>query len=266
MSRINSNIAAGFALVVLLVAAEFMASGAFAQIDDSTPYSETIGGRISPEVDKERAEAIMRGKPGDPIAGKEKSQLCQGCHGEVGISTNPEIPKLAGQFSNYISKQIRNYQSGKRTHQIMSAMAATINDDDLADIADYFASQDKMKGNGSADNQLGRKLFSNTNVSNLGLACINCHGERGQGLEPKISVFPVIGGQHKDYIRRQLVNFRDGNRTNTPNGMMNKMTGALTDDQIESLAEYISQQPGSTTESSQTPVDHKDRTHKSRTN
>lgn len=258
MFRINSNLAFGLALVFL-----FAAAGAFAQIDDSTPYSETVGGRISPEVDKERAEAIIRGNHGDPVAGKEKSQLCQGCHGEFGNSTNPEFPKLAGQFGNYISKQIRNYQSGRRTHQIMSAMAATISDDDLADIVDYFASQDRMKGNGSADNPMGKKLFLNSNVSDLGLACINCHGERGQGLEPRISVFPVIGGQHKDYIRRQLINFRDGSRTNTPNAMMNRMAGSLTDAEIEALAEYISQQPTNTDESRQTTVDHQNKTRKS---
>jgi cytochrome c553 len=100
-----------------------------------------------------------------------------------------------------------------------------------------------MKGNGSANNPPGMKLFLNSNVSNLGLACINCHGEKGQGLEPKISAFPIIGGQHKDYIRQQLINFREGSRTNSPNGMMNKMASSLTDSQIEALAEYISQQP-----------------------
>jgi cytochrome c553 len=235
MFHINSSIAYGLALLFL-----FLASDVFAEVDDSTPYTLTIGGRIGAEANKEREDTIMRNTPGNPLAGKEKSQLCQGCHGEFGISTNPDIPKLAGQFGNYISKQVRNYQSGRRTHQIMSAMAATISEDDLADVAAYFASQDKMKRNGSANNPSGKKLFSNSDVSTLGLACINCHGEQGQGLEPKISVFPVIGGQHKDYIRQQLINFRDGNRTNSPNGMMNKMAGSLTDAQIESLAEYVS--------------------------
>lgn len=258
MFYMNSN--TSIALVVLLLATD-----AFAQVDESTPYSESIGGRISAEANTERAETIkLRNKTGDSDAGKEKSQLCQGCHGEFGDSTDPHIPKLAGQFGNYISKQVRNYQSGKRTHQIMNAMAATISDDDLVDVAAYFASQNKMKGDGSIDNPPGRKLFLNNNISDIGLACINCHGERGQGLEPKISVFPVIGGQHKEYIRQQLINFRAGYRTNSPNGMMNRMARPLTDAEIESLAEYVSQQPGSSAESIQTPVDHRDQTRKSR--
>ncbi len=250
MFRIECNSIIGLTLVALL-----MTKTAFAESDNSTSFMSIAGGRISAEVNKEREEVIkQRNNVSNPVVGKEKSQLCQGCHGEFGISANTQIPKLAGQFSNYISKQVRNYQSGKRTHQIMSAMAATINDDDLADVADYFASQDKMKGSGSADNLIGKKLFSNSNVSNLGLACINCHGEKGLGLKPQISVFPVIGGQHKDYIRRQLVNFREGNRTNSPNGMMNKMAGSLTDAEIESLAEYVSQQRESSGEPTQPAV------------
>ncbi len=238
MFHINSNIANGLALAALLVN-----TGVLAQVDDTTPYTETIGGRVSAETNIEREEVIkLRSRISNPNAGKEKSQLCQGCHGEFGNSTDPQIPKLAGQFGNYISKQVRNYQSGKRTHQIMTAMAATVSDEDLADVADYFANQKKMEGGSSEDNPIGKKLFFNNNISSLGLACVNCHGERGLGLDPQISVFPIIGGQHKDYIRQQLINFRNGSRTNSPNGMMNRMARTLTDAEIESLAEYVSQQ------------------------
>jgi cytochrome c553 len=79
-------------------------------------------------------------------------------------------------------------------------------------------------------------------LSKMILACVNCHGVRGKGLDPKISMFPVIGGQNRDYLRRQLVNFREGDRTNSPNGIMNRVASALTDDDIESLVEYISAQ------------------------
>jgi cytochrome c553 len=263
MFHIKSSIANVLILSFLLIAVD--ASAEEENVDDSTPFTLTPGGKISAEVNKEREESALRNKPGDPVAGREKSQLCQGCHGEVGISANPEFPKLAGQFSNYITKQVRNFQSGKRSNQIMSAMAATINEDDLADVAAYFASQDRMNGNGLTENTSGRKLFSKSDTSPLGLACINCHGEKGQGLEPKISVFPIIGGQHKDYIRQQLINFRDGDRTNSPNGMMNKMASSLSDAQIEALAEYISQQPVNIAASSQTSVDNPTKTHKSRT-
>jgi cytochrome c553 len=232
MFNFSSNIANSLTLLALLVA-----TAAIAQDDAVNPLKGII------EADVDNAAAIkLRSGSGDPVAGREKSQLCQGCHGEYGISIEPLIPKLAGQYANNIEKEIRNYQAGIRSHQIMNAMAATIgSDQDLADIAAYFASQNKMEGDGSG-NPTGEEIFLHGDTSKMRLACVNCHGVRGKGLEAKISMFPVIGGQQKDYIRRQLVNFRDGYRTNSPNGIMNRITSSLTDSEIDSLAEYISAQ------------------------
>lgn len=235
MFYIKGNFTNVLALVVLLVATD-----TFAQ-DYNTPSIPVPSGPVSAKTHSERQEEIrLRDRNGIPVAGKEKSKLCDGCHGEFGNSTDPLIPKLAGQYGNYILKQVHNYQLGTRSHGIMSAMAATISDDDLIDAAAYYASQKIMKGGGSANNPRGEKLFTNKNKSAMGLACVNCHGERGKGLEPKISAFPVIGGQHKDYIRQQLLNFRDEKRTNSPNNIMNRITASLTDAEIQSLAEYIS--------------------------
>ena len=195
-------------------------------------------------VSDDSEESIkQRSGPGNVEAGREKSQLCQGCHGEFGHSTDPMIPKLAGQFGNYIAKQVRNYQAGTRTHQIMNAMAGTLSDEDVADVAAYFASQEKMKGDGSAENQVGKDLFLHGRTSRMLFACVNCHGVRGKGLGPRFAMFPVIGGQHKAYIRRQLLQFRVLDRTNSPNSIMNKITNQLTDEEIDALAEYVSVQP-----------------------
>jgi cytochrome c553 len=228
----NSNIA-----TCLILAALLISNASFAEGDTANPLKGII------EADVDNAAAIkLRSGTGDPVAGREKSQLCQGCHGEYGISMEPLIPSLAGQFANYIEKEIRNFQSGIRSHQIMNAMAGTIaNDQDLADIAAYFASKDKMKGDGSG-NEAGEEIFLHGDLSKMRLACVNCHGVRGKGLEAKISMFPVIGGQQKGYIRRQLIQFRDGYRTNSPNGIMNRIASSLTDSEIDSLSEYISSQ------------------------
>jgi cytochrome c553 len=237
MFYIKGNITTVLALVVLLVATDTFGK------DYNTPSIPVPEGHFNAQVDSERQEAIrLRDRKGIPVVGMEKSRLCDGCHGEFGNSTDPQIPKLAGQYGNYILKQVRNYQLGTRSHGIMSAMAATISDDDLFDAAAYYSSQKMMKGGGKEENRLGKKLFLNQEISNMALACVNCHGERGSGLEPQISAFPVIGGQQKDYIRQQLVNFRDGKRTNTPNNIMNRITESLTDAQIESLADYVSGQ------------------------
>ena len=229
--RIKDNITTGLTLVVLLVT-----MAACVRIDITNP----LNGEIDADADSEESIQLRSGT-GNPVAGREKSKLCQGCHGEYGISTEPLIPKLAGQYGPYIAKELRNYQSGVRTHQIMNAMAATINDDDLDDISAYFASQTKMKGNG-LKNPVGKKLFLHGDVSRRLLPCVNCHGMNGKGRDPKISMFPVIGGQHKDYLRTQLINFREGDRTNSPNSIMNKITKLMTDAEIEALAEYAAAQ------------------------
>ena len=192
-------------------------------------------------IDMESDESIqLRTGEGDPVEGEAKAQLCQGCHGEKGNSTETLIPKLAGQYSNYIAKELRNYQAGVRTHQIMNAMSATVSDDDLADIAAYFASQKKMSGDKPSDNQLGKHLFLKGDTSRAVIGCVNCHGTNGKGKLPATSMFPVIGGQHKDYLRKQITNFREKDRTNSASGVMNNITKSLSDEEIDALADYIS--------------------------
>ena len=233
MFHTKSNIAIGLVILVMLTG-----TTAFARNEYANPLTGQIG--VAPDDDSPESIKLRSGS-GDPVAGKQKSELCQGCHGEQGISIEGLIPKLAGQYAKYIAKELRNYQSGTRSHQIMNAMAGTISDDDLADIAAYFASRPKMKGAGS-DNAVGKKIFLHGDLSRTVVACINCHGVNGKGLTPNTSMFPVIGGQQKDYIRRQLVNFRKNERTNSPNLIMNRITHKLSDDEIEGLADYISGQ------------------------
>ena len=121
MFHIKNKIVTSLALVVLLTT-----TVAFARNESTNPLT----GKIGVDVGDESSESIrLRSGPGDPVAGKDKSQLCQGCHGEEGVSTEGLIPKLAGQYGKYISKELRNYQAGTRSHQIMNAMAATISDD-----------------------------------------------------------------------------------------------------------------------------------------
>lgn len=215
MFHMNRNITTGLAMVAL-----FTTASVFAQNDNAKP---------------------MRTHTGDPVAGKSKSLLCQGCHGEDGNSLSALVPKLAGQNEGYITKQVHNFQAGVRKHAIMNDLAMTVNDEDLADIAAYFASREKMNGDGST-NLIGKNLFLTGDMSRKIIACVNCHGTNGKGLDPNPSMIPAIGGQNKDYLNRQLDNFRKGDRSNSPDGVMNGITKSLTDTEIESLAEYISGQ------------------------
>jgi cytochrome c553 len=233
MYKSDSIISAFLALIVLLsLSAAVLAENADA--DSQQPASQ------GPAM-KDTADAIkLRTGPGDPVAGKDKAALCFGCHGEDGNSMDPSIPKLAGQYGIYIAKQVRNYLASTRSHMIMSGMAASVSDADLDDIAAYFASQPMMKGDHPSDNKIGKKLFENDDLSRMMVRCNNCHGATGKGQNPGNPVYPVIGGQHKDYLLAQLLNFRKGLRNNSPGGVMNITVHRLSDAELEALADYIS--------------------------
>ncbi len=246
MFHSKSIISSGLALIVLLIS-----TAVLAEIDNSAsqkPSSEASAKNLSSVQFKNVAntgsdsvdETKLRIGPGDPLAGKSKAELCFGCHGEDGNSIDPQFPKLAGQYGIYIAKQVRNYQASIRTHQIMSSIAASVSDEDLADISAYFASQPMMKGASPSSNQIGKKLFENDDLSRMMVRCNSCHGASGKGQNPRNPVFPVIGGQHKDYLLRQLLSFRKGDRNNSPGGVMNITVHRLSDAELEALAEYVS--------------------------
>ena len=77
---------------------------------------------------------------GNPAAGKGKTRACVTCHGVDGMSRVPNAPNLAGQNEGYLAKQLRDYRSGKRTHQLMSIVAKDLSDADIDDLAAWYAS------------------------------------------------------------------------------------------------------------------------------
>ncbi|NOY62805.1 MAG: cytochrome c4 [Gammaproteobacteria bacterium] len=182
---------------------------------------------------------------GDPEAGQMKAAACGGCHGDDGNSPAATFPRLAGQYENYIVKQVMDFQRAKRTNNAtmaaMAGMVATVQD--AKDIGSYFASK-KMKGQLTPTNKSlaaqGEKLFLNGNPRTGVYGCVNCHGKRGKGKSKTNSVFPRIGGQHRDYIIKELQDFRAGERSNDPGGMMSDIAKKLSDDEIHAVAEYLS--------------------------
>lgn len=191
----------------------------------------------------ESAEDIRRRVgSGNPALGRTKSEaeLCQGCHGEAGTSEAVGVPSLSGQYAAYIVKQLLNFRSLERKHRIMNAMAEGLADADIPDIAAYFASQPKMKGEGEASDQAAKDLFLYGDVNRNIDACVSCHDLGGKGRMSRDVAYPVIGGQRKSYLRVQLLNWKIGARTNTPQGVMNRIAAALSEAEITALAAYIS--------------------------
>lgn len=179
-------------------------------------------------------EISQRISKGDPVAGKEKSTLCQGCHGELGISITPNVPNLAGQWSAYIIRQLRDFWAGSRSDQMMTDMAGTVTSmDDAFDIAAYFASQNLMTASAPRTNKKGERLY-------IIYQCISCHGEEGRGLPMNNAMFPIIGGQQKEFLIKQLNDFREGLRETDMSGTMPLLAQRMSAAEIEEVADYLS--------------------------
>lgn len=179
---------------------------------------------------------------GNPVIGKGKADdaRCLECHGVDGISINDKIPNHAGQYPAYLRKQLSNFQSGERRHEIMTIMAEGLDDTDKSDIAAYFATQKIMQGDGSGDKPLVKNLFINGDKSRDLPSCVSCHGDRGKGRIANNVVYPVIGGQRAIYLRTQLIGWKLGDRSNSPGDVMNKVAKLLSEDEINALGDYIS--------------------------
>ncbi|MBD9464686.1 c-type cytochrome [Pseudomonas sp. Pdm06] len=178
---------------------------------------------------------------GDAAAGQAKAAVCGACHGPDGNSMAPNFPKLAGQGERYLNKQLHDIKSGKRTVLEMTGLLTNLSDQDLADIAAYFASQ---KGSvGAADPKLvarGEALFRGGNLDKGLPACTGCHAPDGKGNAA--AGFPHLGGQHAQYVGKQLADFRkeEGGRTNDGDTKpMQSIAKKLSDEDIAAVSAYI---------------------------
>ncbi|CSC55739.1 cytochrome c4 [Vibrio cholerae] len=178
-------------------------------------------------------------------AGKAKSLTCAACHGADGNSPLTIYPKLAGQHEKYLEKQLKELKLGAssggkqgRYDPVMSAMAMPLSDEDIADLAAYYASM-PISGNTTPEDVVaqGKVLYTAGDASRGLTACIACHGPRGNGTE--LSGFPKISGQHADYIKAQLEKFRSRTRANDMNEMMRDVAHKLTDADIDILSKYV---------------------------
>ncbi|MBO1537892.1 c-type cytochrome [Pseudomonas sp. OA65] len=178
---------------------------------------------------------------GNAAAGQAKAAVCGACHGPDGNSMAPNFPKLAGQGERYLTKQLKEIKDGKRVVLEMTGLLTNLSDQDLEDIAAYFASQ---KGSvGAADPKLvarGEALFRGGDLEKGLPACTGCHSPDGKGNAA--AGFPHLGGQHAQYIGKQLTDFRkeEGGRANDGDAMtMRTIARKLSDEDIAAVSSYI---------------------------
>ncbi|MBP9956159.1 c-type cytochrome [Geopseudomonas guangdongensis] len=176
---------------------------------------------------------------GDAAAGQAKTAVCGACHSPDGNSLAPNFPKLAGQGERYLLKQLNDIKSGNRQVVEMTGLLTNLSDQDLADIAAYYASQTGSIG--QADPKLverGEALFRGGNLEAGMPACTGCHSPNGAGND--LAGFPKLNGQHATYVAKQLTDFREGNRTNDGDSMiMRAIAAKLSNKDIEAVSSYI---------------------------
>ncbi len=176
---------------------------------------------------------------GDAEAGKAAAATCVACHGADGKAITPDYPNLAGQHASYLAKQLTDYRDGNRENQLMSPMAAALSDQNILDLAAYYASMTPIKGVSDEENlTLGQNIYRGGVTGADIPACIGCHGPTGTG-NPAAN-YPVLSGQNKAYLAAQLKLFRSGERNNDSNEMMRALAHRLSDAEIDALANYAS--------------------------
>jgi cytochrome c553 len=179
----------------------------------------------------------------DPAKGKAIAEtICVACHGADGNSMTSANPHLAGQIEPYLYKQLSNFKAadGKpaaRDNAIMAGMVAALSDQDMKNVAAWFASQ-KLKPAVATDESqiaLGQKLWRQGDFKKGIPACAGCHGPAGAGLPAQ---YPRLSGQFPEYTAAQLKAFRAGERANDPEKMMRMIADKLSDAEIKAVSEY----------------------------
>jgi cytochrome c553 len=189
-----------------------------------------------------QAEALK----GDVQAGERKNSMCMGCHGIVGYqATFPEVykvPKIAGQSEKYIVNALVAYKNGQRKHPSMRGIAASLSDQDMADVAAYYA---QLGVNASAA-PLGKAAAGSAKAAELVAkgACSSCHGESfSQPVDPG---FPKLAGQYRDYLYIALKSYKaEGNpNVGRGNAVMAGVAKQFSNPELKVLAEYMASLPG----------------------
>ena len=171
-------------------------------------------------------------------AGKEKATTCIVCHGPEGNSSNPTWPNLAGQHAEYIEKQLQDFRSGRRKNDQMAPLAMPLSDQDIADLAVYYASLKPRFGVTQPENvETGEHLYRAGDVDKGLAACMACHGPTGIG-NPAAN-YPRINAQHAVYTEIQLKAFKVEKRANDQNGIMRDIAGRMSNDSIKAVADYL---------------------------
>ena len=168
-----------------------------------------------------------------------KAMVCTACHGQNGKSSNPQWPNLAGQHPKYFIKQLKDMKdSTLRNVPTMSALVATLSEQDMDDLATYYAKMPLAQGSTPKEFlQRGEQLYRGGDFAKRITACIACHGPKGTGNAQ--AGFPIVSGQNADYTVLQLLAFKDSKRNNDLNHIMQDISSRMSHEDMEAVSHYI---------------------------
>jgi cytochrome c553 len=201
------------------------------------------GAMAAPNHGSEEAAGADPFTQGSAEAGATKAATCTACHGPGGNSSNPEWPKLAGQSSKYVFEKLQNFKNGIRKNPLMSAQAAGLSEQDMRDLAAYYAQQPFSPGVASeAAVAKAEPLYRGGDAKRGIPACAACHLPNGAGVAA--SGYPRIGGQHATYSAAVLRLMRAEQAAAAEPlpgnfGIMAAVASKLSDEDIDALASYI---------------------------
>jgi cytochrome c553 len=182
---------------------------------------------------------------GDAKAGEGKIAMCIGCHGISGYQSSfPEIykvPKISGQNSKFIVSALNAYKKGERKHPTMRAIADSLSDQDIADVAAYYEAHGQ--GGATAAAQAPAPTAQVTELLNKG-GCVSCHGDNfNKPIDPS---YPKVAGQPADYLFVALKSYKvEGNATwGRANGIMGGVAKQFSNAELKELAAYVHSLPG----------------------
>jgi cytochrome c553 len=184
---------------------------------------------------------------GNAKDGANKNAMCIGCHGIVGYQASfPEIhkvPMISGQGAPYIVAALTAYKKGDRKHPTMRGIAESLTDQDMADLAAYYAANGAVTGAASPNKLVGASDRITKLLNKEGAVCASCHGD---DFNSDVPAFPKIAGQHNDYLFVALKAYKvEGNsKVGRNNATMAGVTKNFTNAELKELANYIGRLPG----------------------
>src|ERR1700722_14420310 len=179
--------------------------------------------------------ALVCGSPAlaaDLAAGKEKAELCVGCHGENGISQTENIPSLAGQQDQFIQWQLVFFRSGARKNELMQPIVEQITNEDIRNLGAYFAALAPPKASKPDDNP---DLSQKGAQAAVGRRCNSCHTDTFAGTK----AVARIAGQREEYLVKALHDYKSGARSGGAGAAMSDVAYPLSDEEIAALSHYL---------------------------